>query len=329
MSDGSVIEVAISVDTEADAGPTWRRSDPLAFRSVTIGIGRLLTPLFTRFAVRPTYLLSSEVLEDDESMSVLSRLSDVELGTHLHGDHVPPSASQRPAGTASSELACLYPEGIERAKLATITQLFAERVGRAPRAYRAGRYGASGRTARLLAELHYGVDASVAPGTVWTSDRHPGRRVDFRGAPLVPYRPGPNDLREHGDLAIVEVPITILPRPLWWDAALMTGQWLLGRPRVRHPVWLRPSTTSWPWLGWTMRQAVTRTAHDGRAWLHVMFHSMEVTAGTSPYSRSQEEADRVLSRLHRLLGALDLAGARFHTLSEIAALAVSREAPRP
>lgn len=262
-------------------------------------------------------------------MRALSILSGAELGVHLHGDHVPPSASQGPAGTASSELECFYDEVVERAKIATVTHLFTERLGRAPRAYRAGRYGASGRTARILAELGYAVDASVAPGTVWTSDRQPGQRVDHRGAPLRPYRPSENDLREEGEIEIIEVPITILPRPFAWDAALMAGQWLARRPRVRYPVWLRPSTTSWPWLAWTMRQAIQRTERDGHAWLHVMLHSMEVTAGASPYSRTRADAARVLARLERLLRALRREGARFHTLTEIAALAGGRGTAGP
>ncbi|MBI4347412.1 MAG: hypothetical protein HY553_11185 [Elusimicrobia bacterium] len=319
-----MIEVAVSIDTEADAGDTWRRSAPLAFRSVTVGIADVLTPVFREFGVRPTYLLSSEVLEHDESIGVLSRLRDAELGTHLHGDHVAPGASQAPEGTSSSELACLYPEDVERGKLVTISRIFTDRLGRPPRAYRAGRYGASGRTARLLAELGYEVDASVAPGTVWTSPRQARGRVDFRGAPLAPYRPDANDLRRPGDVAIVEVPITILPRPLWWDAGVMAGQWLSRRPLVRYPVWLRPSTTPWPWLAWTMRNAVRRTMRDGQAWLHVMLHSMEVIAGTSPYSCGPGEAARVVARLCRLLRALRHEGARFHTLSELGALAIAR-----
>lgn len=312
----------MSIDTEADARPSsWRRSDPLTFRSVRVGVGEVLAPLFRRHGVRPTYLLSSEVIDDDESMRVLRGLADAELGTHLHGDHVAPAATQAAAGTSSAELECLYPEDLERAKLRTLVDRFAERTGRAPRAHRAGRYGASGRTARLLQELGYVVDASVAPGTVWTSEAHPGSAVDHRGAGLVPYRPDAHDLRRAGDLRIVEVPITILARPLWSDAALMAGQLLLRRPLRRYPVWLRPSTTSWPWLAWTMRAAVRRARLGGRAWLHVMFHSMEVTPGTSPYSPTAREAARVVVRLDRLLTSLRSAGARFHTLSELAALA--------
>lgn len=318
MRPPQAVNVAVSIDTEADhGGRAWVRGDPLRFRSVVQGVPDLLSPLFRSFGVRPTYLLSAEVLDDPASVEVLARLRDAELGTHLHGDHVPPATSQRPAGTASVDFASHYPEDLERAKLATITDLFADRFGRRPRAYRAGRYAASGRTACILTDLGYHADGSVTPGIMWTNERHPEQRIDFRGAPRGPYHPSARDLAQRGDLPIVEVPITIVPRPPWWDGAVMLAQRAVGRRPSRYPVWLRPSTTSWPWLRWAAGSVLRE---DGRAWIHVMFHSVEMIPDASPYSRTVEDAARVFRRLSRLLAFLARQGASFRTLSEVAAL---------
>src|SRR3954469_3629410 len=149
-----MIPVVITIDTEADhRGDSWIKSSPLTFASIVEGVRKRLAPLFASAGARPTYLLTTEVLDDPASVEVLRGLSGSELGTHLHGDHVAPQArAPDPAGQTSWDFTCFYPEPIEREKIATITRQFADRFGYAPRTYRAGRYAASGRTARLLAE---------------------------------------------------------------------------------------------------------------------------------------------------------------------------------
>jgi hypothetical protein len=51
---------------------------------------------------------------------------------------------------------------------------------------------------------------------------------------------------------------------------------------------------------------------------NVMFHSMEVIAGASPYSPTEHAARGVLNRLARLLSLLRWLGAEFYTLEELA-----------
>jgi len=80
--------LCVTIDCECDKGPRWRTELPLSFTGVTVGIAEKLHPLFARFGVKPTYLLSSEVMSDAASVEVLRSLEGAELGTHLHGEFV-------------------------------------------------------------------------------------------------------------------------------------------------------------------------------------------------------------------------------------------------
>jgi hypothetical protein len=261
-------------------------------------------------------LLTTEVMNDAASVDVLRRADDCELGTHLHGDHVQPAAPKPdPAGQTSWDFTCCYPEAIERGKLETITTQFRDRFDRAPVSYRAGRYAASARTARHLAELGYRAETSVTPGIEWINEIDPTHILDFRGAPHTPYRPAADDLAREGALPIWEFPVTILPRPQLWNRGLNVAQRILRRPAQSYPVWLRPSTTSRPWLWWMVRE-IMRTPGDKL--FNIMFHSMEVITGASPYNPTDAGTARILRRLDYLLGLLTSVGAKFSTLGELA-----------
>jgi hypothetical protein len=82
--------LVITIDTEIDRSRDWSIANPPSFRSVLEAIADRLTPLFSRYGARPTYLLSPEVIEDDACVRCLRGLANVELGTHLHGDFVDP-----------------------------------------------------------------------------------------------------------------------------------------------------------------------------------------------------------------------------------------------
>ena len=300
-----MIAVSITIDTEADHDTAWNKPTPLTFRSIGEGVANICSPLFRRHGVRPTYLVTSEVMGDAASVTTLKRLTDVELGTHLHGEH--------------GDFISCYPAHDERARLEAITRQFADRFDRRPRVYRAGRYAASARTAAMLYELGYVADTSVTPGIRWVHEQRPNEVLDFRNAPAAPYHPAADDLATPGALPIWEVPITIVPRPRSWNSAVTFFQRAMMRPVQSYPLWVRPSTASWPWLWWAVDKAV-RAARSGRLTvINIMMHSMEVLAETSPYSPTQAAADRIVRRLDRICAELKKVGARFLTLSELVA----------
>jgi hypothetical protein len=294
---------AITIDAEADHQPTreWRRSSPLAFHSIGVGIAERLVPLFARFRARPTYLLTYEVLESREAVGALASLKDCELGAHLHGECAPPQNVDG-AGIVPRDLQCLYPRDLERAKIAALVDKFKSVFGYAPRSFRAGSYGADGETMALLNELGFCVDTSVTPHMCWT---HPQGILDFTRAPDQPYHPSPDDICDAGTSAVLEVPVSI---SLFRSRTLI--RW--------RPFWLRPSTATAEEMMRVIDDYCARYRHADQLALNMMFHSMEVVAGTSPYARTEQDAREVLRRIEETLAYAQSRGAEFLTLSELA-----------
>ena len=81
--------LCVTIDCERDKGPRWRVRRPATFRGIHEGIGARLAPLFRQYGVKPTYLLSPEVMRDDAAATCMAALArGAELGTHLHAEYV-------------------------------------------------------------------------------------------------------------------------------------------------------------------------------------------------------------------------------------------------
>jgi len=287
----------ITIDVECDKGPQWEVHYPMEFRSVMDGIPNRLMPLFREYGIRPTLLLSPEVIRSDECCRLLERLPDCELGVHLHGEFIEPDEVPSPRRTDTPQL--MYPPEIEYQKLANLTSLFEARFGYRPRSFRAGRFGLSRHTLRFLAELGYRVDSSVTP--FWTHYFEARGICNYWGAPIQPYFPDQRDPRKPGKFPVLESPVTIIhPQLVRWPRWLLRrihsrSQWhkkilriLPGGPSNR-PLWLRP----WYSRPEEMIQVVNTVAElsppNGTVVLNMMYHSMEVIAGASPYPQTEEE----------------------------------------
>ena len=281
--------LCVSVDCECDKGPAWKTRRPLAFDGVHVGIAERLHPLFRRLGAKPTYLLSPELVRDAACVDRLVRLDGCELGTHLHGELAEPGAFVPDETTAVQRD---YPPEVERAKLSWLTEAFRAAFGRAPRSFRAGRFGVGASTVPILEELGYAVDSSVTPHVDWS---HVSPGLSFVGSPTQPYAPDRRDPGRPGDSALVEVPITIRPHAL-------ARVPLVGK-RVEHR-WLRPTRNEGAALVATARDAI-REAHrdrpDAPVVLNAMFHNVEVVAGASPYATDDRQARRIVDRLGELL----------------------------
>ncbi|MEY2464554.1 MAG: hypothetical protein QOH64_2692 [Acidimicrobiaceae bacterium] len=297
---GDLLVVTVDVECDAVDDGSWRNSSPLTFAGVHHGLGEVLAGVLADTGACATLLVSNVVLADTASVATLRGLSNVELGTHLHGDFAPPDPRcADPAGVDPRDNQCEYDDSTERAKLEAITETFSAAFGERPKSFRAGRWSAGGRTARLLTELGYVADSSVTPHVWWTDN---GRSVDFRGAPEQPYHPSGDDISRPGDLPLWELPVSIRPR--WWMG---------GRAG-----WLRPSTASAPTMRWVV--GAQRRAHPGPRTFVMMFHNVELTPGTNPYARTPAAAARVATRLRRLLTWARDEGMEFATLSQAAAM---------
>jgi len=310
----------VTIDTEVDCDRRWRVSNPPAFRSVTEGIPRLLTPLFEAHGVAPTYLLSAEVIEEPACVAVLRRLdARTELGTHLHAEFVEPQRRLfrgTMGGAVHGALQRQYPRDVEATKLERLTRLFEEAFGRRPTAFRAGRYGMSEDTLAILARLHYRADSSVTPGLRWD---YPEGVVDYRGWST---RPTWVDTAAG---SILELPISI--RPASWLAPIVGG-WppsaravatrLVGRAAGYR--WLRPS--------WADGEELVRWVEESAdEVLVMMLHSTEVVPGASPYAATPADVRRIVGAMETLFHHWRARGQGFCTMTN-AAVHLSR-APEP
>ena len=87
------MKLAVTIDTEADG--QWDYGSPLTTRNVEYWLP--FQDLCERHGVVPTYLLTSEIIEDDRARDLLTewrRRGSCEIGTHLHPWTTPPFADR-------------------------------------------------------------------------------------------------------------------------------------------------------------------------------------------------------------------------------------------
>lgn len=300
----SELPLIVTLDVECDKTPTWRTAAPLAFRGVTEVVPGILTPLFARWGIRPTYLVSPEVLTHGPSVEVLAAAPDAELGTHLHHEYVAPRVPTWDfGGTLASGMQRELPEWLEREKLQTLTALFRHAFDASPRSFRAGRFGAGPASAGILGALGYTVESSVTPHVQWTTAS--GAKVpDYRRAPELPYQIAVgSDVTVPGAGPVLEVPVTILP-------STTPG----GDAR-----WFRPWSSDAAQLERIVNEVAAQAPESGmRRPLVMMFHSCELVAGASPYPQTVSDVQRFIGQIEHALDCALRAGAVPMTLSEYA-----------
>jgi hypothetical protein len=262
----------------------------MSFFGVREGIAKRLHPLFAEYGAKPTYLLSPELLRHEESVQVMRGLQGCELGAHLHGEYAEPGAHE-PDETTDFQRD--YAPDVERKKLSHLTDLFRGAFDRAPRSFRAGRFGIGSSSIPILEDLGYAVESSVTPHMDWSDVGAKG--LSFRGAPTQPYHPDRAHPERQGASAIWEVPVTIRPAPL------------AGLPftsRLLEPRWLRPTKGSGEALVRVAREEIDEAAARAPSRpvvLNAMLHNVEVVPWASPYARTEGEARAILGRLRALL----------------------------
>ncbi|HEY3420771.1 MAG TPA: hypothetical protein VGK23_09480 [Methanomassiliicoccales archaeon] len=307
------IHLLITIDTEIDKSKDWTVSSDQSFTSVTEGIPDKLTPLFAKYGARPTYLLSPEVIRDDDCLSVLKNLKNCELGTHLHGDMIEPFCHKGSMANMSTDnMQSSYTYEIERLKMVNLTALFATRFGYKPTSFRAGRFAAGSNTLKILDELNYKVDSSVTPNVDWKQKEG---RANYLSAPDQPYYPKINDLLTPNGNSVLEVPVTILKpanHEKWHVRSIRT---ISGR--IYPLQWLRPSCNTGDGMVQVMRRTAETYADKKEIVLNMMFHSMEIMPGTSPYAAKEKDCQRILGYLEQALAYAKDNKHRFSTLGEM------------
>ena len=300
----------ITIDTEPDCDIHWKRSRPLTFESVTFGIPSILRPIWDKFGIRPVYFISPEVVENDKCCRTLKDeiARGAEIGAHLHSEYIEPQRKHEDiAGTASDEFPCFaYDAEIELTKIKNLTELIENKLGVRPVSYRAARYGADLDTIKALEKLGYKVDSSVTPDTDWRSYGGP----DHSRAPKQPYFISQTDYYSPGDGTILEVPITVSGKRL----PFLPAKWMFYR-------WLRPTHMT----AFEMKSLVSKFARNYPSpVLNLMFHSMEVLPGKTPFVRTKLGQKMYLCRLNSILRYMINRGFESKTLAEVYSQTINR-----
>jgi|GEM_PF-1331233 hypothetical protein len=306
------INLIISIDTECDKGPGWKTQFPLAFRGVHECIGEVLQPLFERNAVKPTYLLSPEVIQDQECVNFFAKYKNVELGTHLHSEFIEPQADY--TAEATHQIQARLTPSIEHQKLINLTNIFISAFGYSPKSFRSGRFGISQSTLGFLDELGYLVDSSVTPFTKQYFDNN--FQIDHWGAPIKPYHPSIINFRKPGNLSILEVPVSIsITRLQKFPYKILKVVGCVGRFRNKlesQRISLRPIRNERVPLIDIANEIINHWPARNIPVLNVMTHNVEYIAGLSPKSNTNEEAESIFHSLRNLLESLN---ERYHVES--------------
>ena len=287
----------VTIDTECDKGAKWHIQYPLSFNNIYEGIPKVLSPLFGEYNIRPTYLLSPEILYDEKSIQVLLNEKNVELGTHLHAEFIEPEIMEKPTATFLTQVELR--KKVEEEKLINLTRLFRDKTGYDPLSFRSGRYGMSAFTLTILESLGYAVDSSIMPFRKYNFSNN--KYVDYWNAYLQPYYPSQKNALKKGKMSILEVPLTsVTPMVYRYPSSLLKfmnphessiKNKVLSRLNLKDNThyYLTPHKQAFADLKYLSDFVINKFRNNKVVILNMMFHSNEVYPSASPYTKSWKE----------------------------------------
>ena len=292
---------ALAVDAEEDFD--WDR--PVADTDHSTECMRRIGDLHEitgAYGLRPTYLLTYPVLQDDAVIHLLRRHIErgrCDVGAQLHPWVNPPyDGDDSPAASFSGNLA----PGMEARKLAALIARFTARFGQPPSIYRAGRYGFGDDTASLLERHGFAIDTSLAPRTSSSEEGGP----DYTLYDYEPFWFGQ-------ERRILELPLCrsivgwggklaapayrILGNPAWTK---LRARGIATRLRFAERITLSPEGND---LG-AMLRLLRHLRHRGQTVFVLSFHSSSLAIGRNPYVRDRADLHCFYDRLSGVLDAM-------------------------
>lgn len=286
--------VTIDVEEEFD----WTR--PIQREGFSLDALEAITDfqsLCEEYGVTPLYLVDWPIITDPRGKEIYGgfvRDGRAEVGIQLHPWVNPPFDEQvTPRNTYAGNL----PRELERAKFMALSDAILDATGKAPAAYRAGRYGVGEHSLDLLREAGIRFDTSVRA----KFDYSPSEGPNFSRYPLEPYwldKPS----------GIVELPVTsvywgLLRRqgslfPLAQMAAVTRS--LMARGRLLERISLTPEGIS---LAEVIR-GIDIALDDGLPILNFSFHSPSLRPGHTPYVRTQADVAAFFDWWHQVFAYL-------------------------
>ncbi len=304
----------VTIDVEPDN--VWANTHSFSFENI-----RYLSAfhhLCQDYGVRPTYLVSWSVANNDECvgfLNVLLRQGNCEIGIHPHLWEIPPLIETEKTGIAW--VGPHYATDVLEAKITSLVNLITQKFG-APKSHRAGRWGIDSRQVAILAALGIRVDTSIIPGVNWSSTGV----LDHTHAPLAPYYMDNTDIFKYGASSLLQVPCTIKPSFCFYG---LEKKWPISAV-LKHIglgyCWLRvsPFATETEMLN-TCQWAIKRFTH-----LNLMSHSSEFMPAGSPYWKTEFDIVQQFAKYRSLFAWWRSNGVVPKTLTEFEANYQSRPA---
>lgn len=299
------MQFILTLDTEGDN--QWNHGGQLTVENIKY-IPRFQN-LCTKYKIKPTYLITSEVCEDafaKELFSSYLKQAAVEVGAHLHSWTSPPFQDKEgfrfndKAHPFASELS----EIIIDDKIRSLTYQIEAAFGKRPTSFRSGRYGFNEKVGAVLARYGYVIDSSVTPYTSWKNNKGlPSGEggPDFMDKTAFPY------IYNFNDYKLIEIPVTVLPTrfPLNTHHALAVRFFRSVNKSIfikifrkiiyqHQPLWLRP----YPWMNrLLLTEILNEAARIDLPYLVMMFHSSELMPGCSFYRKNNKEIEALYELL--------------------------------
>lgn len=285
------MEFIISIDTEADN--QWDHGRKLTVENIKY-IPRF-QDLCSKYGIRPTYLVTSEVCDDVYARQLFSgyiRNDQAEIGAHLHSWTTPPFIDKEGYrfNDVNHAFAYEFPDELLFQKIKYLTRQISTSFGEHPTSFRSGRFGFNETVAKMLVMNGYLVDSSVTPYTNW--NYHKGMPGGQGGPDFLDKTPFPYNY-DFDIGSLMEIPVTILPTKFPINRYDSFARTYFGRVErslmlkvVRRllyqnqPLWLRPH----PRMDITMfRELIDEAEKIKLPYLVMMFHSSELMPGCSIY----------------------------------------------
>ena len=299
----------IFVDTEEEFD--WDAPFDRAARSVSATAA--IPDAAARFAglgAPLTFLVDHPIATDPAAIDAVRRALEVAgcaVGTQLHPWVNPPFDE---VVSNRTSFAGNLPRALEAAKIDALTAVIGVAFGRAPKVYRAGRYGLGIDSLALLEERGYRFDSSMRSRYDYTAIGGP----DYRAIGNAAFRAG----------GVIELPMTTVftgaargigPQLDRLAGRLPKGQGLLARLGLLHRVALTPEEMPLE----DALEAVRVVVGEGLALLNFSFHSPSLVPGHTPYVRDARDLAAFWEWWTAVLGLLDRLGVRGASVDDLLA----------
>lgn len=275
-----------------------------------------------RRGARPTYLTTSEVVEDLPSARVMGRILETgaaEIGAHFHTwtrtwPFPVPDLGNSPIHACAHRLG----QPLEERMLRYTCEAIRDAMGVDPVSYRGGRWSLDGPSVRSLVNCGIQIDTTVTPGISWEQAGDP--RVsgpDYRDMPRHPFYLEGESLSPRGRGEVLELPVGASFHPDRWSVTrcgpiARARRWarrLSGRPAGL--LWLRPTLMG----RGQMKTCLESLRDDGITTWVAMIHSSEIIP--CKYFPTEADARRFRERCFGLVEDAIAMGAVGATLSEV------------